>query len=327
MDIRRDPRDSTHADLATGTDSASLDRQLGRILAAKTSKHASSRQAEPEKPAFRVGLIGRGIQESRSPHMHEAEGARLGFSYIYALLDFDSMALADNALPEVIRSAERCGLAGLNVTHPFKEQVIQSLTDLSADAAMIGAVNTVVFDSGRRVGHNTDCWGYAESFRRNMAGASLGKVTLLGAGGAGMAVARALLDLGVGELMLSDIDKAKAEALRGKLTAGNPQTRVFVAGDLQAAIRSSDGLVNATPMGMAKYPGMPIPESWLRPDLWVSDIVYFPRETELLAKARARGSRGLGGTDMAIFQAVKAFELITGVAPDAEAMAEHFERD
>ena len=120
-----------------------------------------------------IGLVGRGISSSRSPRMHEREGERLGLRYTYVLIDFDRYGLADDALGAVIAAAAERGFAGLNVTHPFKQAIIATSTDLSPDAAAIGAVNTVVFDGGRRTGHNTDCWGFAESFRQGLAGERL----------------------------------------------------------------------------------------------------------------------------------------------------------
>lgn len=258
--------------------------------------------------------------------MHEGEGARLGLQYAFGLLDFDRLGLADDALPDVVRAAGRQGLAGLNITHPFKQSIVRHLDELSPDAAAIGAVNTVVFRDGRAVGHNTDCWGFAESFRRDMQGAALDRVLLIGAGGAGMAVGRALVDLGGSRVSVFDSDAEKAAALADSLSRQfGPRGSAAVAGDLAACMRWADGLVNATPVGMTKYPGIPVPRSELRRDLWVADIVYFPAETELLRAATAAGSRTLPGRGMAIFQAVKAFELFTGRTPDPTAMARHFE--
>jgi shikimate dehydrogenase len=281
--------------------------------------------ALPRLP-LRAALVGRGIQESRTPRMHEGEGARLGLQYAFGLLDFDRLGLPDDALPDLIGAAGREGLAGLNVTHPFKQSIVRCLDALSPDAAAIGAVNTVVFRDGRAVGHNTDCWGFAESFRRDMQGAALDRVLLIGAGGAGMAVGRALVDLGASQVSVFDSDAEKASALAGSLSRQfGARGRAAVAADLAAAMRSADGLVNATPVGMTKYPGIPVPRNELRRDLWVADIVYFPAATDLLRAAAAAGSLTLPGRGMAIFQAVKAFELFTGLAPDAAAMSRHFE--
>lgn len=271
-----------------------------------------------------VGLVGRGIQLSRSPVMHEREGARLGIGYGYVLIDFDRLGLADNALGDVIAAAEQLGFAGLNITHPFKQDVIQHLDWLVPEASAIGAVNTVVFSDGARQGHNTDSWGFAESFREAMARCSLACIVQFGAGGAGAAVACALVELGVGELRIVDSDRERAHRLAERMTAGFGR-QVLAATDVAGAIATADGIVNTTPVGMAKYPGMPFPAGLLRANHWVADIIYFPEETELLKQARALGCRALAGTGMAVYQAVRAFELFTGMAPDRAAMAGHFE--
>jgi shikimate dehydrogenase len=274
---------------------------------------------------LRAALVGRGIQESRTPGIHSAEGRRLGLHYAYGLIDFDALGLGADALPGVVRQAALCGFAGLNVTHPFKQTILDCLDDLSDEAAAIGAVNTVVFRDGRTTGHNTDCWGFAESFRRDMREVALGSVLLLGAGGAGRAVAHALLDLGARRIAIFDLDADSAAALARSLTARFGPARAAAVSDVGVAARDVDGLVNATPVGMAKYPGMPVPKAALRRDLWVADVVYFPAETELLRAAAAVGSRALPGRGMAVFQAVKAFALFTGTAADPAAMARHFE--
>ncbi len=161
-----------------------------------------------------IGLVGRGIGSSRSPIMHQREGARLAIDYIYRLIDFDQLGLDDGALSDIIAAAEQLGFSGLNVTHPFKQSVVSFLTDLSPEASAIGAVNTVVFRDGRRAGHNTDSWGFAESFRESMSGCSLADVLQLGAGGAGAAVAHALLELGVERLAVFDTASLRAQELR-----------------------------------------------------------------------------------------------------------------
>lgn len=274
--------------------------------------------------ALRAGLLGRGIRESLSPRMHEAEGARLGFSYEYRLFDFDELGLADSDLKKLVEKLKLAGYAGCNVTHPFKERVVPMLDRLSEDAASVGAVNTIVFERAEAVGHNTDCWGFAESFREGLHDTPLDQVALIGAGGAGMAVAKALMDLGVHRLSIFDVEPAKATRLAQKLSAAFGAERVVAATELKRIVDGADGVVNATPVGMAKYPGMPLDPSWLRSDLWVADIVYFPPETALLRAAAAAGCRTLPGAGMAIFQAVKAFELITRTEPDPREMARHF---
>lgn len=275
-------------------------------------------------PSILAGLIGAGIQASRTPALHEHEGAAQGLGYLYRLIDLDKLQLDNAALPELLTAAERMSFTGLNITFPSKQAIIPLLDELSAEARGIGAVNTVVLKDGKRVGHNTDCLGFAEGFRRGMADVPRARVVQMGAGGAGAAVAHALLIEGVQQLSIFDVDASRAQALADNLNQHFPGDRAKVGSDLPSAMAEADGLVNTTPMGMAKLPGMPVPLELLRPALWVAEIVYFPLETELLRNARALGCQTLDGGIMAVFQAVKAFELFSGVEADAQRMMAHF---
>jgi shikimate dehydrogenase len=271
-----------------------------------------------------VGLIGAGIRASRSPALHEREAAEQGLRLVYRLIDLDVLRLGPEALPRLLEAAEWMGFAGLNITYPCKQAVVPLLHELSPDAAALGAVNTVVLRGGRRIGHNTDSSGFAESFRRGLPDAPRGRVVQLGAGGAGAAVAQALLAEGVGRLAIFDTEAPRAAALAAGLCARFGAGRATVVADLAAEMEAADGLVNCTPVGMAKLPGAPLPLALLRPHLWVAEIVYFPMETELLRAARALGCRTLDGGGMAVFQAVGAFRLFTGREPDAARMLRHF---
>lgn len=271
-----------------------------------------------------AGLIGAGIQQSRTPAMHEREGAAQGLGYVYRLIDLDALKLDNGALEELLTAVQRMSFTGLNITFPAKQAIIPLLDELSAEAAGIGAVNTVVLKDGKRVGHNTDCLGFAEGFRRGMQGAKRDRVVQMGAGGAGAAVAHALLLEGVRQLTIFDVEPARAQALADNLNQHFSAQPAQAGTDLLAALAEADGLVNTTPMGMAKLPGMPVPKAALRESLWVAEIVYFPLETELLREARALGCRTLDGGTMAVFQAVKAFELFSGLHADADRMMAHF---
>lgn len=276
------------------------------------------------RQAVLCGLIGHGIQASLTPAMHEREGDEQGLRSQYKLIDLHALGLGAEALPELLQAAERMGFTGLNITHPCKQAVIPLLDELSPDAAALGAVNTVLLRDGKRIGHNTDWSGYAEAFRRNMEGVALDRVVQLGAGGAGAAVAHALLTMGVGQLTIQDMDPARAQALAASLSERFGAGRALACADLPAALAAADGLVHCTPTGMAAHPGLPLPAELLRPALWVSEIVYFPLETELLRTARALGCRTLSGGGMAVLQAVQAFRLFTGREPDPERMLRHF---
>lgn len=274
--------------------------------------------------AVLVGLIGRGIQLSRTPFMHEVEGRAQGLSYVYRLLDIDRMGTTPPALGDILRFAEHFGFSGFNVTFPFKQEILPLLDELSPAARDLGSVNTVILKDGRRRGHNTDMWGFRESFRRGMAGAKIDTVLLLGAGGAGVAVAHALLDLGAGCVVVHDVEAARGEALAARLAARFGAGRAEAGRDLADAVQDADGIVNATPVGMAKLPGTPLPTRLLKSAQWVADIVYFPLETELLRQARQLGCRTLSGEGMAVWQAVRAFEHFTGLVPDVDRMKAAF---
>jgi shikimate dehydrogenase len=272
-----------------------------------------------------AGLIGAGIQASRTPALHEHEGDAQGLRYLYQLIDLDQLHLDSTALPDLLQAAERMNYTGLNITFPCKQAIIPLLDELSPEARGIGAVNTVVLKDGKRVGHNTDCLGFAEGFRRGLTDAARERVVQMGAGGAGAAVAHALLSEGVRQLTIFDVDRERAESLANNLNQHFGPSRAQAGLDLPGALAQADGLVNTTPMGMAKLPGTPVPAELLRKQMWVAEIVYFPLETQLLRDARALGCRTLDGGNMAVFQAVKAFELFSGVVPDAQRMLEHFQ--
>lgn len=279
--------------------------------------------------SFLVGLIGSGIGGSLSPAMHEQEARRLGLMYVYRRIDLEMLRRDVSALPNLLKAAESMGFDGVNVTYPGKQAVIELLDELSDDARALGAVNTVQFKDGRRIGHNTDWSGFRRAFERGLPGVARERVVQLGAGGAGAAVAHAAMTMGARELTLADVDPARARALAAELQARFPDARVDAIDrsltTLGDALAAADGLIHATPTGMAKHPGLPLQPELLHPRLWVADIVYFPIKTELLKAAEALGCRTLTGGGMAVYQAVEAFEIFTGIAPNAERMFEHFQ--
>jgi shikimate dehydrogenase len=272
-----------------------------------------------------AGLIGAGIQLSLTPAMQEEEARHHGLRLHYQLIDLDRTPRSLEQLPALLASARIMGFTGLNITYPCKQAVIPLLDELSPEARAMGAVNTVVIREGRLVGHNTDGSGWAWGFRRALPGADLSCVVLLGAGGAGSAIAEAVLALGAAQLRLVDIDVARSQALADALNARHG-ARAIAQPDAAQALAGATGLIHATPTGMAKVPGLPIPAALLRPSVWVSEIVYFPIETALLQAARAAGCAMMDGGAMAVGQAVGAFELFTGRQADAARMERHFRR-
>ncbi|RKE38306.1 shikimate dehydrogenase [Paraburkholderia sp. BL23I1N1] len=275
--------------------------------------------------SFLVGLIGSGIGGSLSPAMHEEEGSKLGLHYVYRRIDLEALKLDVAALSDLLVAAEHMGFNGLNITYPCKQAVIPLLDELSDDARALGAVNTVLFKDGKRIGHNTDWSGFARAFQRGLPDVSLERVVQLGAGGAGAAVAHAALTMGAQTLTLFDVDAARAASLAAELQKRFPASTVSAGNSLAETLATANGLIHATPTGMAKLPGLPLPAELLHRDLWVADIVYFPIRTALLQAAEALGCRTLSGGGMAVYQAVDAMRIFTGLEPDAERVYTHFQ--
>ncbi|MEU4654735.1 shikimate dehydrogenase [Streptomyces sp. NPDC023723] len=279
------------------------------------------------KDSYLVGLIGSGIGPSLSPALHEREADRQGLRYLYRLLDLDVLGTPPEAVGDLLRAARDLGFDGLNITHPCKQLVIEHLDALSPQAEALGAVNTVVFAAdGRAVGHNTDVTGFAASFARGLPDAPLERIVQLGAGGAGAAVAHATLTLGAGRVTVVDPLPERAAALADSLNRhfGPERAGAAAPDQLPGLLADADGVVHATPTGMAAHPGLPLPAALLHTGLWVAEVVYRPLETELLRTARALGCATLDGGGMAVFQAVDAFRLFTGLEPDAAAMLTDF---
>jgi len=272
-----------------------------------------------------VGLVGANIMRSLSPALHQDAFAAAGIGGYYHLMDLDR--LPGRRLEGLLAAAKTAGFAGINVTFPCKQAVMPLLDEMSADAQQVGAVNTVtITPHGRTTGHNTDRSGFRRNFEGGLGRASVeGKTAVLvGAGGAGRAVAFALMDLGAAAVLVHDVDAAQAGSLVADLVLHYGASRGRLAGALPGAIASAAGVVNATPIGMAGFPGSPVPADALGAHHWVADVIYTPIETELIKAARARGARTLTGGGMCVHQAVEAFRLFTGLQPDIERMHRTF---
>lgn len=278
-----------------------------------------------DEHSFVLGLVGTGIGASLTPAMQVREGRACGLSLSYRRIDVDQLGLGTDSLAELLTWAQRLGFDGLNITHPFKQAVVPLLDELSSDALDLGAVNTIVFRDGRRIGSNTDWSGYGRAFRHMLPEAVHDRAVLVGAGGAGVAVGYSLLEQGAEHVAVWDQDVERAQACVVRLAKRFGDARIGLVDDLTEALEEAQGVVNATPVGMGKHPGIAVPADLVRADLWVSDIVYFPLETELLSLARDRGCRVLPGGGMAVHQAAGAFELFTGQTPNVERMERHFQ--
>jgi len=274
-----------------------------------------------------VGLIGANIMKSLSPALHIDAFAAAGIDGYYHLMDVDVLKGRD--LPQLLDAVKTAGFAGTNVTFPFKQEVLTRLDGIDREAAQIGAVNTVAIAAdGRTTGYNTDRRGFRRNFEQGFgrARAEAATVVLVGAGGAGRAVAFALMDLGAATVVLHDRDAAQAAAVAKDIARDYGPARCRISSDLEREIAAADGIVNATPVGMHGFPGNPVPVSALRADHWAADVIYTPIETAFIKAAAAKGCKVLTGGGMCVHQAAEAFRLFTGIEPDVKRMHATFAR-
>jgi shikimate dehydrogenase len=271
-----------------------------------------------------VGLIGANIMKSLSPALHQDAFVAAGFEGFYHLMDVDQ--LPGRSLKQLLDAARTTGFAGTNVTFPFKQEVLTLLDAVDPEARQIGAVNTVTFGSdGRTTGYNTDRRGFRRSFEEGLGRSSAEGATVvqIGAGGAGRAVAFALMDLGVASLVLHDRELSQAKTLLNDLAAHYGAARSRLSTDLAKEVAQADGVANATPVGMHGIPGNPVPAA-LHKGQWAADVIYTPIETEFIKTAAANGARVLTGGGMCVHQAAEAFRLFTGIEPDVKRMHRMF---
>jgi shikimate dehydrogenase len=267
-----------------------------------------------------AGLLGAPIAQSAAPAMHENAGDALGLRCHYQLIEVAGANREELKL--LLEGVRRLGFAGINVTFPYKEAVLDLLDELSPGAALIGAVNTVIVRDNRLIGHNTDTTGFARAVSPLVTASSHGPVAVIGAGGVGKAIAFALAGLGVTDLRIFDCERAKAAQLAAKLEG---QAKATVSPNVEDVLRGAVGVVNASPVGMLPSTGTPVPDHLLDAGLWVADAVYSPLWTPLLTAAKAKGATVMTGRELAIYQAADAFELFTGVVPSTTEMGIAFD--
>ncbi|MEJ2323753.1 MAG: shikimate dehydrogenase [Nitrospirota bacterium] len=261
-----------------------------------------------------VALLGHPVGHSFSPLMHNAAFEDLGLNYRYVAFD----VMPDN-LGEAVAGVRALGLAGVNVTVPHKENVIQYLDEVSSEASFIGAVNTVVNENGRLKGYNTDGRGFMRSLEEEGISAEGARVLICGAGGAARAVGYYLSEK-ASLVTLFDVVREKAEALSAVLCKrGN----VACVESLEKALPAADIVINATPIGLKEGDPLPFDLSAVGPEKVVGDLIY--RETPLLREAASKGCRVFNGLGMLIWQGALAFELWTGEPPPYKIMRKTLE--
>lgn len=257
------------------------------------------------------GVIGNPVEHSLSPAIHNAAFQKLGLNFVY-------LAWKVEAIGDAVKGLRALGnFRGASVTIPHKVAVLPLLDEVEATARHIGAINTIVAQNGKLLGINTDAAGALRALKEGNAPVSGEPVIILGSGGAARAIAFALAaEAGISRLHLLGIDEPERRRLALDVTQ---KTGVPVADagldeqSLKAALAETNVLIHCTPIGMAPRPGAScVPAHLLHPGLTVMDIVYNPRETKLLADAKAAGCRTISGLEMFLYQAAAQFERWTG---------------
>lgn len=274
-------------------------------------------------------LIGSPVGHSGSPAMYNYSFDRLGLDYAYLAFDVKEEETAD-----AFQALRLFGAKGFNITMPCKTAALRCCDELSTAARLIGAVNTVVNEGGRLIGHNTDGLGWVRGCRASGFDISGKKMMIAGSGGAATAIAITAVLEGLGELAIfaqRDHFFANAEATVEKIRGHVPGCKVslYDLADKErfyAEISNSDIFTNATRVGMKPMDEMSLIEdkSAFRKDLVVSDVVYNPRTTKLLADAQAAGCRNVPGISMLLWQGVEAFRLYTGLDMPVEEVREKY---
>ena len=256
-----------------------------------------------------AGVMGWPVRHSRSPRLHGFWLERYGIDGAYLPLPVPPGSFAD-----ALRALAEMEFRGVNVTVPHKEAALRACDEADDLAQRIGAVNTIVMEGGRILGSNSDAYGFIENLRQGAPDwrPDSGPAVVLGAGGAARGVAVALLEAGAPEIRLVNRTRPRADALAAEL--GGPM-RAIDWTKRASALDAAGLLVNTTTLGMVGQPALGLDLGRLPETALVSDIVYTPLETPLLAAARARGNQAVDGLGMLLHQARPGFEAWFGVAP------------
>ena len=265
------------------------------------------------------GIIGNPVEHSLSPAIHNAAFQKLGLNCVY-------LAFRVKAIGDAIKGLRALGgFRGASVTIPYKVSTVPFLDEVEQTARHIGAINTIVAEQGRLTGYNTDATGALRALREGGAPLQDEPVVILGSGGAARAIAFALAaETQISRLHLLGIEDAERRALAADLRTKTPLSIVDAHLDeleLKRVLPEARVLVHCTPIGMAPKVGKScVPASLLHRDLTVMDIVYNPRDTQLLIDSRAAGCRTIPGLEMFLHQAVAQFELWTSKSAPTDVM-------
>jgi len=265
-----------------------------------------------------AAVIGHPVNHSRSPRMHNFWLAHFGLEGYYIPLDIDPKKFERS-----IRNLPELGLVGANITIPYKEKVLKIADKISDRAALVGAANTLTFlQNGGIYADNTDGYGFLQNIKSKYKdwSAREGITVVFGAGGASRAILAALIEDGASDIILANRTRSRADQLRSELGA---KIKVVEWMKIQNYLSEASTIINTTSLGMVGKTDLPIPLNALKKNTLVTDIVYTPIETHLLATAAKMGCRTVDGLGMLIHQAIPGFERWFGIKPgDSQALRE-----
>ena len=274
---------------------------------------------------LQLGLIGISISKSRSPALHEMLGELNGIETSYIMHDPENPA--PQAFRDTLQTLIASGYRGTNVTYPFKQLAVESAVTCNAAVQRVGSSNTLVLnEEGGIQAFNTDYTGFVRAFRSRLGDMPAGRVLLLGAGGVGRAVAFALFEVGATELSIFDLNSEGAASLAQSLQDQGFNARAISKDELAECAQAAQGLVNCTPVGHHKTPGIPLAPELFGQQQWAFDAVYTPVETEFLLAAQAAGLQIVSGFDLFIYQGIDAFEIFSGIQVDSPAAISAFKK-
>lgn len=267
-------------------------------------------------------ILGQPIGHTLSPALHNAAFAALNYNGVYL-----ACPVPEDRLSEAVQGIRALGIRGGNVTIPYKERIIPYLDGITDKARLIGAVNTLYWEEDRLMGANTDSAGFLQALQQEEpAVANYPGAVIIGAGGAAKAVAVSLASAGLSKICLVNRNRAKAEDLGRILSGLGCMVHIldWSAPNLEVALREMPLIINATPLGMSPaYPDLEhLPYQVLGEGHFVVDLIYRPKETFFLQKAKAQGCRTMNGSGMLLEQGVLSFGLWTGQEAPREVMAQ-----
>lgn len=270
---------------------------------------------------LKLGLIGQSIAKSRAPALHMMLGELHGLDVNYSL--HESKDASPEAFAITLQALQQEGYRGCNVTFPYKQIAVSHAQEMNLAVQRVGSTNTLAFGE-RLFAGNTDYTGFIRGYQTRMGDAAAGRVLILGAGGVGRAVAFALLELGATEIAVYDLNEAGAQSLANSLSETGVNARVVGQDELEQAALQADGLVNCTPIGHYKTPGIPLPVEYIKGQRWAFDAVYTPLDTPFLIAAKAAGLQLVTGFDLFFFQGLDAFEIFADMQVDPARVLEPF---